>query len=594
VRLLTFLRTDSRETLMTLILGDLTATSGVLGTSPLLGGVSLSKNFSIDPYFIRFPSLTFSGTLLSPSEVEVYIDDVLVRQQRLLPGNFLLTDVPANIGLGTAEIVVTDAFGQRRVISRPFFFSDRLLKKGLHEFSYSLGFLREELGVDNFSYGRAAFLAFHNYGFTDRLKAGYTLEASDSLLRLGPTVSFLVGNAGVLDSAFSLSVSDGKSGFGGFLGYFFRSRYVNAALSVNSFSQNFSNIAISPSDDKPSFQLTGTIGFTTRTLGSVSAEYSTTRLHIGEDASRYALNYNRVITSWATFFITASRTEFEDTDDVDELFAGLHIYFGHDTSGSLTYTDREGESVKTATARKSLPVGTGIGFRAQAVDFEETTDILGDFEYQNDYGIYGIGYRDIGEKESYLVSASGGIGYIGSAFLSRPITDGFAKVKVGGLEGVRAYYFGNEVGTTDSKGEVIVPVMRSFIDNRIDIEKDDIPVEYSIPALTKYINPPFKGGSLISFGVSKVQALIGNVYTMVEGEKRPVEFSEMLITVEDRTIEGLVGRGGEFYAENVPSGKYPAKVFYDGKQCIFDIIVPESEEVWLNLGEVVCEVKEDE
>jgi outer membrane usher protein len=129
--------------------------------------------------------------------------------------------------------------------------------------------------------------------------------------------------------------------------------------------------------------------------------------------------------------------------------------------------------------------------------------------------------------------------------------------------------------------------MRSFIDNRIDIEKDDIPVEYSIPALTKYINPPFKGGSLISFGVSKVQALIGNVYTMVEGEKRPVEFSEMLITV-------LVGRGGEFYAENVPSGKYPAKVFYDGKQCIFDIIVPESEEVWLNLGEVVCEVKEDE
>jgi outer membrane usher protein len=108
------------------------------------------------------------------------------------------------------------------------------------------------------------------------------------------------------------------------------------------------------------------------------------------------------------------------------------------------------------------------------VDFEETTDILGDFEYQNDYGIYGIGYRDIGEKENYLVSASGGIGYIGSAFLSRPITDGFAKVKVGGLEGIRAYYFGNEVGTTDSKGEVIVPVMRSFIDNRIDIEKDDI------------------------------------------------------------------------------------------------------------------------
>lgn len=592
VRLLTFLRTDSRETLRTYQLGDLTASSGVLGSTLVLGGISLTKNFSIDPYFIRFPSLTLGGTLLTPSEVDVYIDDVLVRQERLQPGNFLLQDIPANIGLGSARVVIKDAFGEERVISRPFFYSDRLLKQGLHEFNYALGFLREELGTDNLSYGRAALLAFHNYGFLRGFKAGYTLEASDNLISLGPTASLILSNYGVLDAALAMSASDGETGLGGFLGYFFRSKHINAALSMSSLSQNFSNLAIRPSDDKPSFELTGAVGLTTRTLGSISAEYSTTRLHTGPDTTRYGLVYNRVITSRATFFATVSRTELEDDDDVDEVFAGLHIYFGRNTSGSLTYNKRDGETVKTATVRKNLPVGTGMGFRAQVVDFEQTTDKFADIEYQNDYGIFSAGYRDVADKESYILTASGGIGYIGSAFMSRPITDSFARVKVGEVEGVRAYYFGNEVGRTDEKGEVIIPIIRSFRDNRIDIEKDDIPIDYNIPTLTQYVNPPFRGASLVSFDVAKVQGLVGSVYVMVEGEKRAVEFTNMLITVKERTVEGLVGRGGEFYAENVPAGKYPAKVFYDGKGCIFDIIIPETDEIWVDLGEVRCEIEE--
>jgi len=142
VRLLTTLRTDDRATLRTLQLGDAQTLSGALGSNVIIGGVTVTKNYTIDPYFIRFPSLLLSGTALTPSQVDVYVNGVPVRQERLSPGDFTFTNVPAIVGLGTADLVIKDAFGAERVISRDFYYSDRLLEKGLHEYSYSIGFIR--------------------------------------------------------------------------------------------------------------------------------------------------------------------------------------------------------------------------------------------------------------------------------------------------------------------------------------------------------------------------------------------------------------------------------------------------------------------
>lgn len=591
VRLLTSVRTDDRKAMRTMIFGDLLASSGVLGSGAVLGGISLSRNFSTDPYFLRFPSLSLSGTLETPSDVEVYINGRVLRE-RLFPGEFLLKNIPPQVGLGTADIVITDIYGRKSVISKPVFSSNRLLKKGLHEYSYSIGFMREDFGEKNFSYGDPAFFSFHNYGFSERLKGGYAFEAHKDLINIGPTASVLISKAGVLDAALSLSGSEGKKGIGGFLGYSFRSKYINAGLSIRSLSRDFGTLALRPSDDKPSFELTSVIGLSRKRIGSISAGYSTSRMHTGADASQYGLSYNRVITSGTTFFMTGRRTEAENRETEDEVFFGLHISFGKDFSGILNYSGREGEGVMKAGFRKSLPTGRGFGFRAEVEKQESRTDTAGAIQYQNNYGIYNLEYRKTGGKDSYTLSASGGIGYIGrSAFFSRPISDSFGKVKVGRLEGVRVYYFGNEVGRTNRKGEFIVPGLRSYHNNRIDIESQDIPIDYSIPALTRYISPPFRGGSFVRFDVVKIQGLTGSIYIVIDGEKVPVEYSVLYVMLKDKTIEGLVGRGGEFYIENVPPGRHPAKIIYKEKECVFDIITPESEDIWVDMGKILCDME---
>jgi outer membrane usher protein len=523
------------------------------------------------------------------------VNGVPVRREKLQPGEFLFNNVPATVGLGETDIFIRDAFGVERMVSRSsFYYSDSLLKKGLQEYSYSLGFVREDLGEKSFSYGAPAVLAFHSYGFSDNVKAGYALEASNSLINIGPTATFLIPGAGVVDGALAVTSSEGKAGMGAFFGYSFRSRRLDVGIAVRALTREFSNLTIKPSDRKPSFEYGGTVGWTTESLGSISFEYAQSKMHFAESTSRMVFSYNKILTKNVTFFTSASRTD-DGVGTDNQLFLGLHMYFGKGISGSINYTAGEDQNFAQASVQKSLPVGTGFGFIGDVQKDNGTTNAFGDIRYQNDYGIYGLTYRRLEGSDQYAFSASGGIGYIGkSFFLSRPILDGFAKVSVNGLEGVRVYHFGNEVGKTDRDGELIIPVMNSYIDNKIDIENRDIPIDYSIPKLTRYVSPPLRGGAHLKFDITKIQGITGQLFVIEKGSEAPAEFGEIRVFAKDKTITGLIGKNGEFYIENVPPGKHPAAIVSMQKECNFDIIIPESGDMWLDLGGVRCTIEGSE
>ncbi len=593
-RLLTSVRMDDRADSRTLIFGDFAAEGGALGSSRILGGLSLSKNYSINPYFLRYPSLSLSGAVETPSEMEVYVNDQLVGRRRLNPGEFVLSDVPATVGLGEAKIIIKDIYGRQMVVPTPFYYSDRLIKKGLHEYSYNIGLERKDLGIEDFSYGGLEFLAFHMYGFSNKFKGGYALETGSDVINVGPTAAFPLPFGGVLDAAFSFTRGDGESGYGGGVDYLFRSKGLTAAVSLRGLSKEFSSLSLAPSDDKPETQFNAALGLSGgKKLGSASLDYSMSQMHIGEDAERWAVSYNKSLFRDLALFARLSTTDTGD-DANREAFLGLHYSFDKDISGALSYTDREDDRIKKAGIQKNLPLEGGFGFRAEEESHEEYADRRAELQYQNDYGLYGLDYMNLNENENYRLIMSGGIGYVdGTRFLSRPIRDSFAKVKVGELEGVRVSHYGNVVTRTNAKGQAIVPVMQSFHDNRIGIDTDDIPMGYNIPATSMYINPPYRSGSVLRFEAGKVQGFFGIVSVFAEGKAVPVEFSIMRIMANGLVIEGLIGKGGEFYFENAPSGTHPARVFYAGRECDFKITIPESEEMMLNLGELICKFPEE-
>jgi outer membrane usher protein len=587
VRLMTNLTVNNRDNLRTIIVGDVPASSGASGPGTILGGINISKDFSMDPYFLRFPALNLSGTLETPSDIEVYSDDALVRKERLSPGNFSFNDVPATVGLGNARIIIKDVYGRESTISTPYYYTNRLLKKGLHEYSYSLGFIRKDLGVTSFTYGDPAFLSFHNYGISDQLKIGYAAEASKGLINLGPAATILIPNAGVLDALFSVSNSAGKAGFSGFLGYSFQSKKINANVSLLYNSKEYSNISVKPSDEKARYAFSNAIGFGGEKTGFITMEWSGAEMYLKGKVSRTAVSYNKALTKQTTLFINA--TEIKDTETNDEVLAGIHMYLGKDILGHVSYTGGKDSEVKKIGVQKSLPAGNGYGFKAD-VEFKDSVYTDNKLQYQGASGIYQLDLSNRIRNDGYSASVSGGIGYIDrSIFFSKPINDSFAKVKVDDLEGVRVYYYGNEAGRTNEKGDVIITGLRSFNDNRIDIESRDIPINYSIDSMTQYISPLFRSGSIVTFDVNRMQGIVGTVHILEDGKELPAEYKIIFVQVNDRILEGSIGRDGEFYLENIPRGRHAAKIIQKGKDCIFDIIIPDSEEMLVDVGKITCE-----
>lgn len=591
-RLLSTIRRDDIANMRTYLLGDFPVSSDVLGSSVLMGGLSMSKNYSVDPYFLRYPSVNLKGQLYAPTQAQVYVNGQLVSTQTLAPGAFALNNLPATVGLGAATVVLRDIYGNTETISQPFFYSNELLEKGLHEYSYNIGYLRQNYGTDSFSYATPVVSVFHNYGFTNSFKGGGFFEASPDTINMGPDITFaLPGHIGVMETALSVSSAQGKNGGGAFAGYVFQSRALTLSASLRALTPEAGSLQTASTADKALLEASASAGYGTRLLGSFSVGYTLSRMRFSGDTTVYTVSYQRTLIKDLFFNCFYTRTLTTGQQTADQITAGLTIYLGRGLTASTGLTAGSGQPpTSQVSIQKSLPAGPGYGFDVTASQAASSTSSTGIFNYQNDYGTYQAGWTQNPTGTTYQLSGAGGVGYIDSSlFLSRPITDSFAEVKAG-VPDVRVYYYGNEVGRTDSRGDLMVPQILSFNDNKLEIEKNDIPLEYSIPELSQYINPPFRSGSLVDFKLKKVQAFGGTVILVEKGVKLTPIPGGLTVFARGAELASPVGTDGEFYLENAPPGIWKAEITEGEKECSFDIIVPESKDIFVDLGEQTCHV----
>src|SRR5690606_9217579 len=139
------------------------------------------RRFELDPWLQRTPLPTLAGAAETPSTLEVYMDGVLVRRERIEPGTFELRNLPVMAGSGEARYVLRDAFGRETEVSGNYTVGATLLRRGLTDYVYTLGFRRESLGIDSGDYGDPVFLGAHRLGVTDWMTAGLRFEGAPSL-----------------------------------------------------------------------------------------------------------------------------------------------------------------------------------------------------------------------------------------------------------------------------------------------------------------------------------------------------------------------------------------------------------------------------
>lgn len=605
VRLNTQLIYDEPDDLRRWTFGDAVATGGELGSSYNFAGINLSKLYQINPYFVKQPLAGFAGAVALPSRVDVYMNGARVQTENVAPGTFNLQNLNYRgaTGLNNLEYVITDPFGREQRISSAYFYSDQLLAKGLHEYSYSAGVMRQNFGAVSNDYGAAAISGFHRYGVTDRLTLGVSGDATRDHLNIGPVMTFNTVKAGVISAAASVSHdSEVTSARGAAVSFNhnFQSGPFSSQLLVRRLTEDYTVIN-PPTSNKPKLQGTAGVSYGTGNTGTFNLAYTYQSVYGGAiDQRATTLGYTRTIVSNVSISANVSRVVRTDASGY-AAFINISYFPASGLTANFSHAKNvQGDVADQVQISKTTPIGEGLGYRVLAqrsVTSGTVSESIAPFvQYNARHAVLTAEGADFvngggGGSGFYRLSVAGAVAHIGGeTYAARPVTDSFALVKTEPpVPGIRVRRSNAEIGVTDASGSVFVPNIGSYQVNEVALDPKDLPLDYSIAKSAQKIRPPLRSGVVARFDVLRVRAVTGTLKLKRDGSVTPLENYEILLTGDKGSARASTIRGGDFYIENLAPGQYVADVKVQDAMCRFRITVPDSQEIVSNLGDVYCE-----
>lgn len=619
VRYSTNITHDNRDNLQRLIIGDFSTSSGNLGTLINLAGVSFSKEFSIDPYFIRYPLAGFTGNVSSPTNARVFLDGHPLGTVNLSPGQFNMENINNYGGLRDISIVFKDSFGRETTLSNPFYFTTQNLGDGVHQYSYNAGLIRKNLGTTSNQYDGWVVSAYHIYGLNDMLTLGARGEVEQARYNIGPLAYLRFDRWGVLSASYAQARDTAGSGWAGIARYGFQNHRFNTQFQLlykSSLYETASLLNIIPLPNfitHPKLQLNATMGYALPKIGSFSVSYNYIDQYQPTIQQNLLLNntvqnlnnYQHIVSLAYSRSLFNSLSVQLATSKIFGISQGINLSvmfmyrFGNDVNAQLSHSKLNGTQTESFQLSNSLPIGEGVGYRIGgswigAGGQGQIQNFNPSLRYNGPYGSYAVDAQithSIGSKinAGYQVGTAGSIDYVDKTLiLSRPVTDSFGIVDVGQLKGVRVYQNSKEIGRTDEQGRVFIANLGSYLDNKVSINDKDIPFDYSIGAKELNVSPMLHSGSVIRFDIKRLHITQGRLRVKTGTGSQAVEYVDLEVIVKNKPQIFPTGKDGEFYLENLEPGQYHAR-FDRGEHCEFDLTIPDSKEMIIDLGDLyVC------
>ena len=600
VRYLTQAIRDDRDNARRLTIGDAVASSGQLGGSFVLGGISFTKAYELDPYRVHQPTVSYGGVVTLPSDVDVYMGGVRIFSQRLAPGAFDLRNFAYSGGQRNVTVVLRDAFGNQQTVAFPYYFTDESLAAGLHDYGYFAGRLRTNYGAPDSGYGPFAASAFHRYGLNDHVTIGARGETSGGRFNAGPELTLRSDRLGVLSASFSASHDRGahRNGTAAAAAYQYQAGALGARISAQRFSDDYAVADPLLLAGFPRREIDAGVSYSTPVLGSIDLDFSRTVPREGAETTGYGIGYSRTVFGRMNLFVQWRHTT---PTPGNAVFVGLFYDPSPQHNVNIFQSNSPGSSSTVAQFGNTLGPGEGLGYRV-ALEHdrngdEDSTRVNPYLQYNSRLATVIAETRDeVGSAASPTrfrrFAVQGALSWVGgSVALSRPITDSFALVRVSPpVAGVRVYQNSQEIGRTDSSGALLVPNIGSFLDNALSINDKDIPIDYTIDHVGTIVSPPYRSGSLVGFEVVRTRGLTAHLVLRAAGGLKPLEYHEGRLQVGGKEVAFPIGLAGEIYLENIPAGTYRGTVKLPNGACTFLLAAPEADAPVVEIREpVLCE-----
>jgi outer membrane usher protein len=587
IRGLSNLTIDRRTGLQRWVIGDSFASAGPLGGDALIGGLTVGRDFSLAPYFVRYPTMSVSTPIAVPSVLEVHVNGRLVRQEQVQPGRIDLRNLPLSSGQNDTRLVVRDPFGGTREITSGFYVTSSVLARGVHDYQYTLGWRRQALGTASFDYREPVAVARHRIGITDFLTGGLRAEGSRGLLSAGPSLNLRLPIGEVeLGAGASRSGQQRQWSSAAQLSYMYVSRYLSLGGQLAQTGKHYANISLRADQERPA----RTVGlFGSVPLGVATASFQHNESFGSETVaeSRSSILASARLTRMAELVGTIARSR-GPAGRGFEASLGVTMTFGPKTVASVSAL-RTSEGTHTAfDVQRPLPVGTGFGYqvRGEAGARSLASAVA---QYQGSFGRYEVRHDGIGGTPTTTVNVSGGLVAIGGGlYPTRAVRGSYALVQVPGVQGVRTLSSNQEVGRTGRGGSLLVPDLLPYYGNLLAITDSDVSLDYEIAKVRMTIAPPYRGGAIARFPVRRIQRSEGRVIVVAAGGEQSTAYGALTLTVDGEAVVSPLGASGEFYFENVAAGRHEAVVTHAQGTCAMTLEIPVVEAPLVSLGVVRC------
>ncbi|MBJ8480212.1 fimbrial biogenesis outer membrane usher protein [Acinetobacter pittii] len=585
-------------------LGDFISNSPDWGSSVRLAGFQWSSAYSQRGDIVTSALPQFSGSAALPSTLDLYVNQQKIYSGLVPSGPFDIKQLPFISG-NEVTLVTTDATGQQSITKKPYYFSSKILAKGINEFSVDVGVPRYNYGLYSNDYDDTTFASGAiRYGYNNSLTLSGGVEAStDGLSNLGTGFAKNVLGMGVINADIAASQYKDENGYSALLGLEGRiSKNISFNTSYRKVFDNYFDLArVSQvrylKDNQMSAESQNYLNYSALAdeifrAGINYNFYAGYGIYLGYNQIKYSDNSYKLLSTnlsgsldknWG--FYASAYKDYENHKDYGIYFALRYtpsskvnaITSVSSDSGSLRYR----QEIFGLSEPQIGSFGWGGYVERDQDANENNASVYASYRARAAY-LTGR-YNRFGDNDQVAVSATGSlVAAAGRIFAANAIGEGYAVVTNAGPQS-QIINGGVNLGETDKSGRFLIPSLMPYQVNHIYLDPSYLPLNWNVKSTDQKTVVGYRQGTLVDFGAHQV---ISGLVKLVDQKNSPL-MPGYTVRINGQQ-NGMVGYDGEVFIPNLLKQNKLEVDLLDHGSCQVDFTYNSNQYSTKKLGPYVC------
>jgi outer membrane usher protein len=551
----------------TLAIGDSISSGNPWARQVYFAGVRWASKFTTQRGFVPYALPSLSGTAVSPSVVDVYVNNVKMFSRSVEMGPFTVNNIPVLSTQGQIQMVVTDVLGRQQIIAQQYIATVQVLRKGVSEYTYEAGTLRQNYGFTSYGYKSFFVEGTHRYGITDNFTIDGRAELGLDNRTASAGFAYAWSPVGIFGGGVAASAVSNDARGAGYLAYASFShpgRGFSYAAQYQLASRDFNQLGLREGQRAPSRLLQASVNRSLGSRNSIALGYL--QRDGRTDTSARSIFASLSVRVGRGFLILGGNYSTLPGNLQTGQNYGATVSFllplGPRTIASATTNIQPSGASVYSEVQQSLPVGPGYGYRVRTNNIDQNRVDAG-FSYQDNIGTYLAETSQGNGGNSYRFGRTGSLVFLhGHLLPARWLRNSFAVVEVPGQKDVDVFVNNQVQAHTNGSGVALVPTMVPYDTNTIRIDDAGVPLDSALDIAERSVVPFARSGLYLKFAAQQLHGATVELRTE-DGQPVPVGAA---ITVNARPEEYQVAFRGEAFISDI---HYPALLTarWDGHAC---------------------------